>query len=78
MPGPGSVEAVMAHTKVLPTETRLYMAGINKILGGGADGVLINSAKLTRPDGTTVLIDPIAVNAIRAVRRANMPKACRR
>jgi len=65
--GPGSVEAVMAHTKVLPAETRLYMAGINKILGGGADGVLINSAKLTRPDGTTVLIDPIAVNSIRAV-----------
>jgi hypothetical protein len=65
--GPGSVEAVMAHTKVLPTETRIYMAGINKILGGGADGMLINSAKLTRPDGTTVLIDPIAVNSIRAV-----------
>ena len=65
--GPGSVEAVMAHTKVLPAETRLYMAGINKILGGGADGVLINSAQLTRPDGTTVLIDPIAVNSIRAV-----------
>ena len=65
--GPGSVEAVMAHTKVLPAETRSYMAGINKILGGGADGVLINSAQLTRPDGTTVLIDPIAVNSIRAV-----------
>ena len=65
--GPGSVEAVMAHTKVLPTETRLYMAGINNILGGGADGMLINSARLTRPDGTTVLIDPIAVNSIRAV-----------
>lgn len=65
--GPGSVEAVMAHTKVLPAETRLYMAGINKILGGGADGLLINSARLTRPDGTTVLIDPIAVNSIRAV-----------
>ena len=65
--GPGSVEAVMARTKVLPAETRLYMAGINKILGGGADGLLINSAKLTRPDGTTVLIDPIAVNSIRAV-----------
>ncbi len=65
--GPGNVEAVMARTRVLPTETRLYMAGINKILGGGADGVLINSASLTRPDGTTVLIDPIAVNSIRAV-----------
>ncbi|MFO1249535.1 MAG: transglycosylase SLT domain-containing protein [Alphaproteobacteria bacterium] len=65
--GPGSVEAVMAHTKVLPTETRLYLAGINKILGGGAEGTSINSAKLTRPDGTSVLIDPIAVNSIRAV-----------
>jgi len=65
--GPGSVEAVMGHTKVLPAETRLYMADINKILDGGADGMLINSARLTRPDGTMVLIDPIAVNSIRAV-----------
>jgi hypothetical protein len=65
--GPGQVEAVMAHTRVLPAETRIYMAGINKILGGGADGAIINSAQLTRPDSTTVLIDPIAVNSIRAV-----------
>jgi hypothetical protein len=67
--GPGQVEAVMAHTRVLPAETRAYLAGIDKILGGtgGADGASINSAKLTRPDGTTVLIDPIAVSAIRAV-----------
>jgi hypothetical protein len=65
--GPGEVEAVMAHTKVLPAETRLYMAGINRILGGGADGAIINAAQLTRPDGTIVLIDPVAVNSIRAV-----------
>jgi hypothetical protein len=65
--GPGQVEAVMAHAKVLPAETRAYLAGINKILGGGADGASINSAKLTRPDGTAVLIDPIAVSSIRAV-----------
>jgi hypothetical protein len=65
--GPGQVDDVMAHTKVLPAETRTYMAGINKILGGGADGASINAAKLTRPDGTAVLIDPIAVTSVRAV-----------
>jgi hypothetical protein len=65
--GPGDVEAVIAHTKVLPAETRLYMAGINRILGGGADGAVINAAQLTRPDGTMVLIDPVAVNSIRTV-----------
>jgi hypothetical protein len=67
--GPGQVEAVLAHSRVLPAETRSYLAGIDKILGGtgGADGASINSAKLTRPDGTAVLIDPIAVTSIRAV-----------
>jgi soluble lytic murein transglycosylase-like protein len=67
--GPGQVDDVLAHTRALPAETRAYLAGIDKILGGtgGVDGASINAAKLTRPDGTTVLIDPIAVTSIRAV-----------
>jgi soluble lytic murein transglycosylase-like protein len=67
--GPGQVDDVLAHARPLPAETRAYLAGIDKILGGigGADGASINAAKLTRPDGTTVLIDPMAVTSIRAV-----------
>ena len=52
-----------AHQGAARRKRAFIWRGINKILGGGADGALINSAKLTRPDGTTVLIDPIAVNA---------------
>jgi hypothetical protein len=65
--GPGQVDDLLGRGKLLPAETRSYMAGINKILGGGADGTSINSVSLTRPDGTMALIDPIAVRSIRAV-----------
>jgi hypothetical protein len=66
--GPGQVDDVLTHTRPLPAETRAYLAGIDKILGGtgGVDGAAINAAKFTRPDGTPVLIDPIAVTSVRA------------
>jgi soluble lytic murein transglycosylase-like protein len=66
--GPGQVDNLMARGTQLPAETRAYLAGIGRLLDGkgGPDGASVNSVALTRPDGTTVLIDPIAVTAIRA------------
>ncbi len=36
------------------------------ILGKPGDGALIDAIKLTQPDGAAVLIDPLAVSAVRA------------
>ena len=64
--GPGQVDAALQKGAVLPQETRDYVVRINAILGGKDDGTAIFSAKLTRPDGSNVLIDPLAVVAVRA------------
>ncbi len=56
----------MEKGTALPKETRDYVVRINAILGGKDDGTAIFSAKLTRPDGSDVLIDPLAVVAVRA------------
>jgi soluble lytic murein transglycosylase-like protein len=65
--GPGQVDDLLARGKALPAETRAYVTRIGAILDFGADGTAINAARLTRPDGSDVLIDPLAVSAIRAV-----------
>jgi len=49
-----------------PAPTRAYVTRIGVILGKPGDGALIDAVKLTQPDGATVLIDPLAVSAIRA------------
>src|SRR6185312_14976606 len=59
--GPGQVEDLTAQGKPLPAETRAYLAGISRILNGPA----VTSVKLTRPDGSSVLIDPLAVRSVR-------------
>ena len=64
--GPGQVDDVLGGTKALPAETRAYVTRIGVILGKPGDGALIDAVKLTQPDGATVLIDPLAVSAIRA------------
>jgi soluble lytic murein transglycosylase-like protein len=66
--GPGQVDDTLAGGKRLPAETQVYVARVGEILdkSGGPDGTFINAAKLTRPDGSPVLIDPLAVSAIRA------------
>jgi soluble lytic murein transglycosylase-like protein len=64
--GPGQVDDVLTGTKKLPAETRAYVARVTAILGKAGDGAAIDSVKLTRPDGTPVQIDPLAVSAIRA------------
>ena len=55
----------------LPKETRDYVVRINAILGGKDDGTSIFAAKLTRPDGSEILVDPAGGGggARRAARR---------
>jgi hypothetical protein len=66
--GPGQVDDIVARGTHYPAETRSYVAGINRILhgDGGPDGEAVVEARFTRPDGSPVLVDPIAVTAIRA------------
>ena len=64
--GPGQVDAALTKGAPLPEETRAYVVRINAILGGKDDGTSIFAAPLTRPDGSRVLVDPLAVVAVRA------------
>jgi soluble lytic murein transglycosylase-like protein len=66
--GPGEVDDVLVGGKRLPAETQAYVARVGAILdkSGSSDGTTINAAALTRPDGSPVLIDPLAVSSIRA------------
>jgi membrane-bound lytic murein transglycosylase B len=65
--GPGQVDDFLTKAKPLPAETQNYIAGISKILdgAGGADGTAMRLAKMTRPDGAAVMIDPLAVRSLR-------------
>jgi soluble lytic murein transglycosylase-like protein len=73
--GPGQVDDLLARGKSLPAETRAYVVRIGAILGkaGGPDGSAIDAVKLTRPDGSDVLIDPLAVSAVRDVLPGEYP-----
>ncbi|MEO8300240.1 MAG: lytic transglycosylase domain-containing protein [Rhizomicrobium sp.] len=66
--GPGKVDDLLSRGVPLPVETRSYLVGISKILGGdsGPNGTLVQAASLTRPDGSVILIDPVAVTSVRA------------
>ena len=61
------MDDLLAHGTALPAATQAYLTGINKILGGngGRDGTSILEVKLTRPDGSPVKVDPVAVLAVR-------------
>lgn len=65
--GPQRVDDLLAHGMALPAETQAYIKGIDKILGGngGRDGSSILAVNLTRPDGSPVKVDPIAVLSVR-------------
>jgi len=65
--GPQRVDDLLARGAALPAETQAYIAGINKILGGngGRDGSSILAVNLTRPDGSPVKVDPVAVLSVR-------------
>jgi membrane-bound lytic murein transglycosylase B len=73
--GPGEVDEVMGGSKRLPAETQAYIARVGAILGKpeDPDGTFINAAKFTRPDGSPVLIDPLAVSSIRAASPGEYP-----
>lgn len=71
--GPGQVDNVLGGTARLPAETQSYVARVGQILGTSVDGAFINAVKLTRPDGTEVQIDPLAVSSVRAVEAGEYP-----
>ncbi len=63
--GPGQVDDLLARGRPLPAETRTYVARVGAILTGSRDGTAIDAASFTRPDGTPVEVDPLAVSGIR-------------
>ena len=71
--GPGQVDDVLGGHKPLPAETQSYVARVAAILGEPSDGALVNAARFTRPDGTSVLIDPLAVSRVRAAEPGEYP-----
>jgi len=64
--GPGRLENHLQKGATLPAETRAYVGGIAKTLKLVTGKSGLELVKLTRPDGTTVKIDPAQVIAIRA------------
>ena len=64
--GPGRLEDHLENGVILPAETRAYIGGIAKSLKFTTANSGMEPVSLTRPDGTTVKIDPAQVIAIRA------------
>lgn len=64
--GPATLEAAMRGQRLLPSETTAYIASVGSILNGG--GLVGGGAKvrLTRPDGSPVMVNSGAVVSIRA------------
>ena len=70
--GPGTLDAQLAGIRTLPGETRAYVHGIATILGveepspqaSPPEPVKVVAA-LTRPDGTSIMIDGDSVDSIR-------------
>lgn len=71
--GPGQIDTVLGGSARLPAETQSYVGRIGQILGMSGDGALIHAVRFTRPDGSDVLVDPLAVSAIRAVAPGEYP-----
>jgi membrane-bound lytic murein transglycosylase B len=63
--GPGRLEDHLQNGATLPAETRAYVGGIAKTLKLVTGKSGLDLVKLTRPDGTTVKIDPAQVIAVR-------------
>lgn len=63
--GPGKLEDHLAHGESLPAETRAYVGSIGKTLKFETSKSGLEPVNLTRPDGTSVKIDPAQVIAIR-------------
>jgi hypothetical protein len=63
--GPGRLQDHLRNGATLPAETRAYVGGIAKSLKLVTGKSGLELVKLTRPDGSTVKIDPAQVIAIR-------------
>jgi soluble lytic murein transglycosylase-like protein len=64
--GPGALEDHLYRGRPLPAETTAYVSGIAGLTGSKAEVGGVKLAKLTRPDGSPVMIDRTQVRAIRA------------
>lgn len=65
--GPKMLEAHNAGHHPWPAETVNYVAGITAILSGGSPGRVGGAqVRLTRPDGTPIMVDAAAVLSVRA------------
>jgi soluble lytic murein transglycosylase-like protein len=78
--GPGNLEANLLGKKNLPQETIAYLTNIRLRLGDASTSGSVGGfaapqviAKLTRPDGQAVEIDPANVRAVRAVLPGEYP-----
>ncbi len=71
--GPERLDDLLVRGKPLPAETRSYVSRVGAILDKSGDGASINAVRFTRPDGSPVLIDPMAVSAIRAPQTGEYP-----
>jgi hypothetical protein len=65
--GPGNLEQRLLDGKMLPLETQLYVGAIT---GKSPRGLALhggprNMTRLTRPDGTTVMVDAVAATSVR-------------
>ncbi|MBV9331346.1 MAG: lytic transglycosylase domain-containing protein [Alphaproteobacteria bacterium] len=62
--GPGHLDQRLAQAGLLPAETRTYLVDIARALGGR--GKATRLARLTRPDGSAVMIDAGSASSVRA------------
>lgn len=63
--GPGHLDERLARAGLLPAETRSYLVDITRALDGHA-GRGASLARLTRPDGSPVMIDAQEASSVRA------------
>ena len=66
--GPGHLEDHLYHGQPLPQETKLYVAGITRALGQGADWLTgHDKLTVTGPNGVKIALDRSKIRAVRAV-----------
>jgi Transglycosylase SLT domain len=65
--GPGNLEDHLFHGAPLPAETRIYVAGITRALGAGAEWLTHgNKLTLTAPNGNKIVFDPAKIRSVRS------------
>jgi membrane-bound lytic murein transglycosylase B len=64
--GPGNLEERLKNGGLLPRETQLYLVRVTNSVEGRGGGGLHALARLTRPNGSPVMVDCAAVVRVRA------------